>query len=82
MDFLGVGPAEFLVVGLVAFLILGPARMLDIARSAGRTIREIRQTASEIPELLSIEEPLDQPTNINKNNDREQNTTDASKDTD
>ena len=80
MDFLGVGPAEFLVVGLVAFLILGPTRMLDIARSAGRTIREIRQTASEIPELLSIEEPLDQPSTIN--NDREKKRTDASKDTD
>ena len=80
MDFLGVGPAEFLVVGLVAFLILGPTRMLDIARSAGRTIREIRQTASEIPELLSIEEPLDQPSTIK--NDREKKRTDASKDTD
>ena len=80
MDFLGVGPAEFLVVGLVAFLILGPTRMLDIARSAGRTIREIRQTASEIPELLSIEEPLDQPSTIS--NDREKKRTDASKDTD
>ena len=81
MDFLGVGPAEFLVIGLIAFLILGPARMLDIARSAGRTIREIRQTVNEIPELLSIEEPLDQPS-INNNNDREQNRTDASKNTD
>ena len=61
MDFLGIGAAEFLVIGLVAFLILGPTRMNEMARNIGKIIREIRQTTNDIPALLSQEEPLDQP---------------------
>ncbi|MCL0031963.1 twin-arginine translocase TatA/TatE family subunit [Dehalococcoidia bacterium] len=73
MDFLGIGAAEFLVIALVAFLILGPTRMNEMARNIGKLIREIRQTTNDIPALLSPEEPLDQPptefTNIDEDSD-------------
>ena len=59
MDFLGIGAAEFLVIGLVAFLILGPTRMNEMARNIGKLIREIRQTTNDIPALLSPEAPLE-----------------------
>jgi Sec-independent protein translocase protein TatA len=73
LDLLGIGAAEFLVIALVAFLILGPTRMNEIARNIGKLIREIRETTNDIPALLSTEEPLDQPhtefTNVNKDSD-------------
>ena len=73
MDFLGIGAAEFLVIALVAFLILGPTRMNEMARNIGKLIREIRQTTNDIPALLSPEEPQDQPptefTNIDEDSD-------------
>ena len=61
MDFLGIGPTELLVVALVAFLVLGPARMVEVARSLGRIVREVRRTTSDLPSLLSLDEPIDQP---------------------
>ena len=63
MDFLGIGPIELLVVFLVAFLILGPTRMVEVARSLGRFIQEVRRTTSDLPNLLTMdqEEPWDRP---------------------
>ena len=62
MDFLGIGPTEFLVIALVAFLFLGPARMVDVARSLGRVVQEVRRTTSDLPSLLSLDERIDQLT--------------------
>ena len=61
MDFLGIGSTEFLVIALVAFLFLGPRRMAGVARSLGRIVQEIRHTASDLPSLMALDEPLDQP---------------------
>jgi len=61
MDFLGIGPTEFLVIALAAFLFLGPARMVEMARALGRIVQEIRRTTSDLPSLLSLDEPMDQP---------------------
>ena len=61
MDFLGIGPIEFLVIALVAFLFLGPARMVELARSLGRVVQEVRRATSDLPSLMSLDEPLDQP---------------------
>ena len=61
MNFLGIGPTELLIVALVAFIFLGPARMVEVARSLGKVVREVRRTTSDLPSLLSLDEPLDQP---------------------
>ena len=61
MNFLGMGPTELLIVALVAFIFLGPARMVEVARSLGKIVREVRRTTSDLPSLLSLDEPLDQP---------------------
>ena len=60
MDFLGIGPTELLVVALVAFLFLGPARMVEVARSLGKIVQEVRRTTSDLPSLMSLDEPIDQ----------------------
>ena len=61
MDFLGIGPIEFLVIGMVAFLFLGPTRMVEVARSLGRIVREVRRATSDLPSLMALDEPSDQP---------------------
>lgn len=61
MDFLGIGPIELLVIALIAFLFLGPTRMIEVSQSLGKILREIRRTTNELPKLLSLDEPLDQP---------------------
>jgi sec-independent protein translocase protein TatB len=43
MDFLGVGPAELLVILVVALVVVGPERLPKLAADIARTIREIRK---------------------------------------
>ncbi|MDA0988568.1 MAG: twin-arginine translocase TatA/TatE family subunit [Chloroflexi bacterium] len=61
MDFLGIGPVEVLAIALVAFLFLGPARMMEVARSLGKIVQEVKRTTSDLPSLISLDEPNDQP---------------------
>lgn len=61
MDFLGIGPVELLVVALIAFLFLGPARMVEIARSLGKVVREVRRITSDLPSLVSLDESIEPP---------------------
>ena len=62
MDFFGVGPVEILMVGFVAFLILGPARMVEVARTLGKFVQEIRRPTSDLANVISIEEESPSPT--------------------
>jgi sec-independent protein translocase protein TatB len=38
---------KFLVLGLVAFFVFGPDRLPELARDAGRMLRQLRRMASE-----------------------------------
>ena len=42
-----VGPLELLVVGIIALLVLGPAKLPDAARAMGRGMREFRSALSD-----------------------------------
>ena len=61
MDFLGIGPIEVLIILLVAYLVLGPARMVSVARSLSSFVQEVRRTTSELPNLLELEEGPKKP---------------------
>lgn len=41
-----IGPAEILVVLVVALIVLGPTRLPDAARSLGRAVAEFRKVSS------------------------------------
>tara|TARA_B100000029_G_scaffold476330_1_gene520376 strand:+ start:288 stop:539 length:252 start_codon:yes stop_codon:yes gene_type:complete len=66
MDVFGVGPVEILMVGFVSFLILGPARMVEVARTLGKFVQEIRRTTSDLANVISIEEESTPTTNMGK----------------
>ena len=71
MNVMGVGPMELFVVLLVAFLVLGPERMVTSARDVARVVAELRQTFAGIPRTLDdlleapeeadSDEPADSP---------------------
>mmetsp|Transcript_46950 Transcript_46950/g.96002 ORF Transcript_46950/g.96002 Transcript_46950/m.96002 type:complete len:175 (+) Transcript_46950:41-565(+) len=45
--FLGVGTSELVVIGIVAWLVLGPKRLYQLARDIGRISGEIKNVADE-----------------------------------
>ena len=48
MNFLGVGPAELIVILVVALVVVGPERLPRLAADIARTIRELRKYTSSI----------------------------------
>jgi sec-independent protein translocase protein TatA len=43
---INVGPMEIVVILVIALVVLGPARLPEMARSAGRGMREFRNALS------------------------------------
>jgi len=56
MEFLGVGPAELILILVVALIFVGPERLPRLAADIARTIREVRKytgsIAAEFGEVL------------------------------
>ncbi|HET6508001.1 MAG TPA: twin-arginine translocase TatA/TatE family subunit [Baekduia sp.] len=51
----GVGPAELLVVLVIALVVLGPRRLPEAGRSLGRGLREFKQGIAETGPALREE---------------------------
>lgn len=72
MDILGIGPLEFILILIIAFIVLGPADMVKAGRTMGKFLRKIvtsptwravTQTSNEIrrlPNKLMREAGLDE----------------------
>ena len=65
MNFMGMGVMEMAVILLVAFLVLGPSKSIDMARTAGKMIRDLRRSFAEIAASVDLEN-LDQPASPRK----------------
>ncbi len=48
MDFLGIGAEEIILIIILAILIWGPRRIIEIGRSLGKTVRAFKQATSDI----------------------------------
>jgi Tat protein translocase TatB subunit len=55
MDFLGIGAPELLLILIVALIVAGPAKVQEIARSLGKTIRAVRKASSDLTASVSRE---------------------------
>jgi Sec-independent protein translocase protein TatA len=51
------GAVELAVVLVVAFLVLGPGKSIELARGLAKTWRDLRRTFSEAASALDLEEP-------------------------
>ncbi len=56
MNILGMGPLEVLVITLVVFILLGPQKMVDVARGLGKATKEVRRMTDELPKVVLHEE--------------------------
>ena len=56
-----IGPAELLVVLLIALLVLGPAKLPDAARQVGRALGELRRLSSGFQAEMrdALKEPVE-----------------------
>lgn len=70
MNILGMGPLEILIVLLVAFIFLGPDRMVNVARMLGKATREFRRFTDELSDAVASDEtPAPRnPTGSDENN--------------
>ena len=63
MNFLGVGPAELIVILVVALIFVGPERLPRLAADIARTIRELRKYTSSIAaEFTEVIEDIERET--------------------
>ena len=49
---MGIGFLELLVIVLVAVIVLGPAKAIDMARSAGKMVGEVRRSFTDLSSTL------------------------------
>lgn len=56
MNIMGMGLMELLVILLVAFLVLGPGKSIDMARRTGKVLGDLRRTFSDVTDAISMEE--------------------------
>ena len=54
MNFAGVGPAELLLILIVALVVFGPQRLPQIAKDLGKSIGKWRQAVDEIQSVVDV----------------------------
>lgn len=55
---MNVGPAEVIVILIIAILVVGPQRMVDLARAMGRLSRQLRDLSNEFVSAIQKEVEL------------------------
>ena len=70
------GIPEMAIIFLVPFLALGPNRAIDMARSVGKVLGEIKRTVNEVISATNINSdvPTNQTVNSDKNSQRDEET--------
>jgi sec-independent protein translocase protein TatA len=55
MDFLGMGMGEILLILVVALILMGPAKVINVAKRLGQTVQNIKKAVSEISTQVNQE---------------------------
>jgi len=55
MDFLGIGPLEFLLILIILIVVVGPEKIPDLARRMGRAMRAFRGATTQLTQELERE---------------------------
>jgi sec-independent protein translocase protein TatA len=64
MDFLGIGGGELFVIILIAVLLWGPGKIVEIGRDLGKFIHSLKSTTSEFTAQISKELEEEKKENI------------------
>lgn len=57
----GLGPAELIVILVIALLVLGPGRIPEAASSLGKAIRSFRRATRELRDQIDIDDEVRRP---------------------
>lgn len=60
MDFMSVGSSEILMILLVALLVVGPNKVVELSRTLGRMMRSIKKASSDLTTAVSRELELEE----------------------
>ena len=60
MDFMSIGSSEILMIILVAVLVVGPNRIVEISRTMGKIMRAIKKTTAELTTAVTKEIELEE----------------------
>ncbi len=55
MSFLGIGGGEIILILVVALLIFGPGRFIEVSRNLGKTIRDFKKATSDLSSKINKE---------------------------
>ena len=55
MNFFGIGGLEIIVIAGLAFFLLGPKKMIETSRSAGKLLRELRTERDKFTRMVMQE---------------------------
>ncbi|HEY33700.1 MAG TPA: twin-arginine translocase TatA/TatE family subunit [Dehalococcoidia bacterium] len=55
MDFVGIGAQEILMILLVAILVIGPNRIVEVGRTIGKVSRAIKKASIDFTSAVSKE---------------------------
>lgn len=55
MNFGGVGGGELLLIMVIALIVFGPGRLVEVASSLGKTLREFRKMSQDLTTELQKE---------------------------
>ena len=58
MNLFGVGFLELAVIFLIAFLVMGPGKTIEMARTAGKLIGDVRRTMNEMTAAADLNKDL------------------------
>ena len=56
MNFMGIGFMELVVILLVAFLVVGPVKSIDMARRSGKVMGDLRRSFTDVTDAITAEE--------------------------
>ncbi|MDE2939196.1 MAG: twin-arginine translocase TatA/TatE family subunit [Chloroflexota bacterium] len=66
MSLFGVGMLELTVIFLIAFLVMGPAKAIEMAKTAGKLIADVKRSVNELTAAIDLNEqrrPASPPSN-------------------
>lgn len=55
MNFMGMGMFEMAAIMIVGFLALGPTKSIEVAKTAGKLLGDLRRTFNEVVAAIDLE---------------------------
>ena len=56
MNIMGMGIVELAVIFLVSFLVLGPSKSIDMAKTLGKVIRDLKSAMADMTSAIDLDQ--------------------------